>query len=264
MKNSNTRRFLLALAGAIAIHAIFAWLLSPATARPAAREIVSHVTIARIEPRPSPTPSPSPRPARTIAPVRVVTAPQPTVVPHTTTGKAARVRAAARIAAARPKPPIVTARKPLVSLPVGGAGAGAGNRTGAGSPAHGTGGSGAGTEGTGNGAASGSEPCGYVEFSDPDGSRYDPQTHGFWVDIGMSVHFADGRVAMLQLDYPWYYPSEAANPWSDQNLHDPNFITTFQFPPAGRRAAEPALVQYVMAHTSADGYTRLRDCPASP
>lgn len=145
---------------------------------------------------------------------------------------------------------------------MGGSGAGAGNRSGAGSLGNGASGNGAGSSGNGNGAAGG-EPCGYVEFSDPDGSRYDPQTHGFWVDIGMSVHFADGRVAMIQLDYPWYYPNEAANPWSNQNLHDPDFVTTFQFPPSGRRPEEPPLVQYVMAHTSSDGYTRLRDCPSS-
>jgi len=33
----------------------------------------------------------------------------------------------------------------------------------------------------------------------------------------------------------------------------------FQFPPAGRGV--PALVQYVMDHTTADGYTKLKDCP---
>lgn len=263
MKKSNTRRFLLALAAALVVHAVIAWLISPVRPHAGAREIVAHVTVARIVARPSPTPSPPPRPAPRVNRVRTVAAPQPTVVPHTTTGKAARASVVQHVAAPRPKPPVTTARKPVWDVPVGGTGAGAGNRSGAGSIGHGSGGSGAGSAGEGNGAAGGSEPCGYVEFSDPDGSRYDPQTHGFWVVIGMSVHFADGRVAMTQLDYPWYYPSAAANPWSNQNLHDPNFVTTFQFPPPNRRAEEPPIVQYVMAHTSADGYTRLKDCPAA-
>ena len=79
----------------------------------------------------------------------------------------------------------------------------------------------------------------------------------------MSVHFADGSMQALLLDYPWYYPTEAANPWSDQNLRDPNFPTRFQPPPGERRAAEPPLVQYVIEHSTPDGMTVLRECPAA-
>ena len=75
-------------------------------------------------------------------------------------------------------------------------------------------GNGAGTQGNGNGAANGGQPCGFVTFSDPHGSQFDRHTHGFWVDIRMSVQLADGSRRSLILDYPWYYPSEAANPWS--------------------------------------------------
>ncbi len=63
------------------------------------------------------------------------------------------------------------------------------------------------------------------------------------------------------LDYPWYYPNEAANPWSDQNLKDPNFPTRFQPPPAGKIAGEPPLVKYVMERSTPEGMTLLRDCP---
>ncbi|MBV8067733.1 MAG: hypothetical protein JO113_07130, partial [Candidatus Eremiobacteraeota bacterium] len=124
-------------------------------------------------------------------------------------------------------------------------------------------GTGAGTRGDGPDAANGQEPCGFVTFADPHGSQYDPQTRGFWVDIRMSVHFADGSSQSTMLDYPWYYPSEAANPWSDQNLKDPAFPTRFQPPPPSKAGAEPALVQYVVAHSTPDGMTLLRDCPVT-
>ena len=110
---------------------------------------------------------------------------------------------------------------------VGGASAGSG-------PALSSSGAGAGTgaRGRGNGATNADEPCGFVTFSNPHGSHYDPSTRGFWVDIRMAVHFSDGSSQSLMLDYPWYYSSEAANPWSDQNLKDPSFPTRFQAPPA--------------------------------
>ncbi len=118
-----------------------------------------------------------------------------------------------------------------------------------------------GTQGTGSGAATGSEPCGFVEFSDPHGSAFDPRTRGFYVDIRMQVHFADGTSQSLVLDYPWYYASEGANPWSDENLRDPHFPTRFQPPPQSKLGNEPELVRYVMQHSTAEGLTLLRDCP---
>ncbi len=132
--------------------------------------------------------------------------------------------------------------------------------TGGGTAAAGAG-SGSGEQGNGSGAASGDEPCGFVTFSDPHGSQFDTRTGGFWVDIRMSVHFSGGTSQSMILDYPWYYPNEAANPWSDQNLKDPNFPTRFQPPPAGKIAGEPPLVKYVMERSTADGMTLLRDCP---
>ncbi len=122
-------------------------------------------------------------------------------------------------------------------------------------------GNGSGMHGNGNDAASGDEPCGFVTFSDPHGSQFDPRTRGFWVDIRMSVHFAGGAAQSMILDYPWYYPSEAANPWSDRNLTDPDFPMRFQPPPAEKIAGEPTLVKYVMERSTPDGMTMLRDCP---
>ncbi len=123
-------------------------------------------------------------------------------------------------------------------------------------------GSGNGSTGAGNSIATGTEPCGFVEFSDPHGSAFDARTRGFYVDIRMRVHFADGTSQSLVLDYPWYYSSESDNPWSDQNLRDPNFPTRFQPPPQSKLESEPELVRYVIAHSTADGMTLLRDCPS--
>ncbi|MBV8373573.1 MAG: hypothetical protein JOY69_09950 [Candidatus Eremiobacteraeota bacterium] len=243
------------------MHEVLAGLIP--SARPSApqREIVAHVTVARILVRPTPTPIPPSRP-RVVSRTRIIAPTEPKVVPHTTTGIAARKESVHRIGAARPKPPVFSNTKPIWDIPVGANGAGAGNRSEAGSNGSGASGPGAGNSGAGSGAAAGNEPCGFVEFSDPHGSRYDPGTHGFWVDIRMSVHFPDGHSESVLLDYPWFYASEAANPWSDQNLNDPHFPTTFQSPPPEKRANEPTLVQYVITHSTREGLTLLRDCPA--
>ncbi len=100
-----------------------------------------------------------------------------------------------------------------------------------------------------------------MEFSDPNGSRYDPNNGGYWVDVAMTVHFADRRTESLLLDYAWFYPNSASNPWAQQNLDDPNFPTRFQSPPPGKRASEPPLVLYVIAHSNGDGLTLLKSCP---
>jgi hypothetical protein len=125
----------------------------------------------------------------------------------------------------------------------------------------GTGAAGVGAQANGGDAAGADQPCGFVEFSDPHGSQYDPHTRGFWVDIRMSVHFADGSSQSVMLDYPWYYPSEAANPWSSQNAKDLAFPTRFEAPPAAKAVGEPPLVKYVLEHSSPEGLTLLRDCP---
>ena len=144
-------------------------------------------------------------------------------------------------------------------MPVGAQGAGNGRKAGAGSLVTDNSGNGAG--GAGNGDATGTQPCGYVEFADPHGSRYDAATGGYWVDVQMTVHFPDRHTESLLLDYAWYYSNAATNPWSPQNVDDPNFPTKFQAPPPAKRAGEGALVQYVIAHSTADGRTLLKDCP---
>lgn len=121
---------------------------------------------------------------------------------------------------------------------------------------NGTGESGSGT-GTG-GAPAAHEPCGFVEFQPTDNPIVDKSTGRIWEKIEMKVHFPDGSEQSVDLDYPWYYPSKNADPFMPENSDIP---TTFQSPPPDKVSSEPPLVQYVIQHSSADGYTKLRDCP---
>jgi hypothetical protein len=246
----------LAIALSIALHEMLAGLI-PATLAQAdsPAEIVAHARTLRIATRPIATPTPHP----VLSHPRVLT---PVRTHLLASAPAARGTRRKRVApgAAAPKPPAFSNSKPIWDVAAAGTSAGAGvSQSG---NAGGAGGS-SGDSASGHGSGAGDEPCGYVDFSDPHGSHFDPQTHGFWVDIRMTVHFADGSSQSTMLDYPWYYPSEAANPWSQANLRDPNFLPHFQPPPAAKASGEPPLVQYVIAHSTPDGLTLLNDCPAA-
>jgi hypothetical protein len=240
-----------AVALSIALHEIAAGFVPPGVARaPERTEIVTRARILRVARRATPPPRRMPAP---------VVAPAPPIVARTVPIASRHPRVLAAIAEGRAGGPhahlAFANAKPIWDL--------SGPRTvaaAASGPSQG-GGNGAGTDGNGTAAISGEEPCGFVTFSDPHGSQFDPQTKGFRVDIRMSVHLADGSSESMILDYPWYYASEAANPWSDQNLKDPNFPTRFQTPPAAKLADEPKLVKFVVAHSTPDGMTLLRDCP---
>ena len=248
----------LAFAISIAVHEVLAGLVPPSPTRaPTQPEAVLRIAISRIAVAPSPTPTPKPpKPRRAISRARVIAPTETHVVAHTTTGVSARKEIVHRAGAARPKPPVVSHARPIWDLPVGAQGAGAGKAAGAGSLGTGGTGTGAGNSGTGGGAAAGTEPCGFVTFMDPHGAHYDPQTRGFWVDVQMSVHFPDGHSETLMLDYPWYYPNAAANPFQNQDAP-----MLFQWPPTDKRPSEPPLVQYVMQHSAPPGITLLKDCP---
>ncbi len=196
-------------------------------------------------PTPRPTPPPTPRPSRRIAP-------RPAIVPRVRhrTRPLARARVH-RAGAALPTLPKLHL-KPAWDIPVGANAAGAGVASGVGS---------LGSAGAGNGDGGGAQPCGEVTFSDIHGSRYDPATGGFFVDIRLSVSFADGSSRSLVLDYPFYYPSEAANPWSDRNRNNPNFPTLLQTPPPALASHQPRLVRYVIRHSTRQGFTLLAPCP---
>jgi hypothetical protein len=231
---------------------------NPATAPPQ-REIVTRARILRVSHFVA---KPTPRPQPSAALSSVLQSPHRTRVIAATVGGrrgGRRTPAALRPATARHYE-----AKPVWDVAGGTtahfAAAQTGNSDGSGNAAGP--GSGNGTTGTGDSVATGSEPCGFVEFSDPHGSSFDARTRGFYVDIRMRVHFADGTSQSLLLDYPWYYTSEAENPWSDRNLRDPNFPTRFQPPPQSKLGNEPELIRYVIAHSTADGMTLLRDCPS--
>jgi hypothetical protein len=253
------RRLAFAALAALALHALVASLLPR---QPTARdkETIAPVTLARIQPRPTPTPQPSPTPT---PPPHASPQPAPVAIAATASPaprSSVMAVAAPKSGSLRPLVRSLAHSRPVWDAPAGGQGAGSGSHAGAGGNAGSGNGGGTGGNGTGGGA----QPCGFVTFSDPNGSRFDKTTGGFYVDISMTVHYSNGGTSSVTLDYPWFYASESANPWSNRNRDDPNFPTTFQQPPPEKRDAEPALVRYVIAHTSADGYTLLKDCPPSP
>jgi hypothetical protein len=256
---SYRRRLLLAVALSIGLHEIAAGLVPQTLVRTApAKETVVAARLLRVTVRPIPRPQHArvqPRPI--IAHRLLLTTPHDRIalLQHQPPALSRPIRAAVPHADL----PRSSSGKPEWESASDGAKTGLVVQTGnaAGS------GNGSATQSGTNGAIGRNEPCGFVTFSDPHGSQYDASTHGFWVDIRMSVHFSDGSSQTMILDYPWYYPSEAANPWSDQNLKDPNFLPRFQVPPSTKADGEPQLVKYVMQHSTPDGLTLLHDCPTA-
>jgi len=229
---------------------------APATT-PEQREIVTRAQLLRVVSRHPVKPTPRLQPTIALSPVATPPADRVRKLANEVEGRAGRrYDPAARL---RPAPAQSYGAKPVWDV---GTGNGSGQLAAAQAGSAAGSGSGSGVNGTGSGVATGAEPCGFVEFSDPHGSSFDARTRGFYVDIRMQVHFADGTSQSLVLDYPWYYSSESVNPWSNQNLRDPNFPTRFQPPPQSKIENEPELVRYVIAHSTADGMTLLRDCPS--
>ncbi len=239
----------MAVAIAIALHEIIAGLF-PSWPQPQP-ERVAHVEVAditRATPTPRPSPSPTPPPPPTPAPARSI---DPAAQSHRET--------IVRQGAARPKAVTIYHSKPVWDVPrVGGQGAGEGHKSGAGSTGSGNA-NGTGSGGAGNGT--GTVPCGYVEFQPvpQEAPKYDRAT-GFFVydNIKMTVHMPGGDVQDVALDWAWRYKREDGDPFTH-----PDAPMLFEFPPQEQRASEPALVQYVMQHTSPEGFTTLEDCPSA-
>ncbi len=258
------RRFVFAFAIAIALHEIAAgilpWHRQTIPVTPA--ETITIAKVIRIERRVRPTPKPAPK--RTPAPIvhaKLIARTQvkPRIV---NPGNPSPHRAVRRIASARPS--VRTkyhSRAARIHVPTGGHGAGTSVTAPADTGGVGPGGAGTGESGSGEGsggAVAAHEPCGYVDFEPTQMARVDQPTGRVWEYVAIAVHFPDGTEQTLPLDYAFYYPSEAVDPFLKGHENIP---ATFQFPPADQRADEPALVQYVMQHTTADGYTLLHDCP---
>ena len=250
MRSQDVRRLLFAFAIAIAVHEVLAAFITwRAPETPAEAAIVAHVTIARIvhTPSPKPSPTPTPPPQHLFHPAQVAA------------GVHARVEQIKHAGAKRPTPPKIHQATPVPALPTGGQGAGAQNGAGAGSLSDFNGnGSGTGAAGNGNGASI----CGAVDFEAKGNAVLDPATGYYERDnIVATVYYADGSFEKIPLDWSWTFKSEDQDPFNAES----DAPLLFQFPPAGKRASEPAPIQYIIAHTRPNGRTVLNDkCPNIP
>jgi hypothetical protein len=249
--SANLRRLAIAFACSIAIHEVAAALIPHPSSQAPEREIVTNVTIARVEQRARPTPLPTPTP--TPPPVREI------VHAALTSGAHAHVEPIKHVGARRASPPKSKLATPDVApVPTGGQGAGAqnGTNTGSTSAEEGTG-NGTGTTGSGNGA----KLCGAVDFQSRGRAAYDPSSGTYSrSNVVATVYYADGSSENIDLDWTWSWKSEDDDPFSNDDAP-----MLFQFPPADRIASEPAAVQYIITHTTTTGHTVLTDrCPNIP
>lgn len=227
------------------------------------QEIITIAKVTRIQHRIVPTPKPKPTP-QPIVHTKVIaqTHVKPKIVNPGSPAKQQKIK---RIAQAAPTVHTHFHNKPVEHIATGAQGAGTSKIAKPLSGSVGTGGTGTGQSGQGQGtggAPQAHEPCGYVDFIATGNPTVDRSTGRVWEYIQMIVHFPDGSEQSVDLDYPWYYASDQQDPWSDYNekLH-PNAPVPFQFPPPSQTSSEPQLVQYVIQHTSSDGYTLLKPCP---
>lgn len=227
------------------------------------KETITVAKLTRIQHRAVPTPKPKPTP-KPVVHTKVIaeTHAKPAVVNPGNPSRRQRIK---RISQAAPTVRTQHHSKPVEHIATGAQGAGASKSAKPLTGSVGTGGSGTGQSGQGQGtggAPLAHEPCGYVDFIATGNPTVDRSTGRVWEYIQMIVHFPDGSEQSVDLDYPWYYSSDQEDPWSDYNekLH-PNAPVPFQFPPPSQASGEGPLVQYVVKHTTADGYTLLRPCP---
>jgi hypothetical protein len=253
------RRFLLALAASIFVHAIIVAIgpLHPIETREQDRPSTPVVLERRTPPPPTPKPTarPTPKPRPTVAvttpqPVvkRVVAAaPRATAKPAKHQGGSARPKELAKIVPTA-APPNGTATAAGNGVAAGGAGTGAG-------PGAGTGGA----NGTGAGGG-GEQPCGHVSFVPTGAEQY---VNGkFYETIRTIVEFPDGHTETAVFPYPWIYNNQNDDPWSPQNLRKPSLAARAQLPPPGTDVGDgDRLVKLVLQYTKSDGTTRLPLCP---
>ncbi len=208
---------------------------------------VAHVALVRIvHPPTPPPPTPAPRP-------KIVAK---AIVPP---GTHARIETIKHAGAKRPTPPHAVHATPDASTPTGGQGSGAQSDQGAGSVSQAGGsGNGNGTAGNGNGSAL----CGAVDFEASGQATYDQQS-GYYErsNIVATVYYADGNSERIPLDWTWRFKSENDDPFNPAS----SAPMLFQFPPDPQISSEPPAIQYIIAHTTSAGRTRLNDqCPNIP
>lgn len=274
-------RLIVAVALAIALHEIlFGFVRGPARPNDTEDTAVATTITIHAPPPPSPTPRPTPKPTPVPTPrptPKVTPTPKPTPVPRITPPP--RITPAPRQVAARPKGrpakrngggaphavPVAEATAGTYANP-NTTGTGVGSSTGSGpgaEPAVGGGqnGPGTGNQGNGNGATNADVPCGVVEFKPTAAPRYSNGTA--YEPVEAMVTFPDGHRQAARFPYAWVYPDgERTDPWSDTNLKNPNFVTVLRYPPPGTDPSSfPPLIQYIIRHSDAGGYTNLQPCP---
>jgi len=254
-------RLIVALALAIALHEILLGLVHP-PAPPSDREdtaVTTRIAIETSRPTPTPTPAPTTPPTPTVTPPpRVTVAPAPQVAARAH-GRPAKHRAGGALRLIAKAPSGLHANPNAAGSGNGSAaGSGEGDLPGVGG---GLAGNGAGESGNGNGAVNANAPCGVVDFLPYAAPRYDKGTA--YEPVQATVTFPDGHKETSRFPYLWVYPDgERTDPWSETNLKNPNYETTLQPPPPGSdRSGYPGLIQYILAHTDARGYTDLPECP---
>lgn len=245
-------RFAVAIPSAIVITALCFALArwQPPERNLPERSVATAVVLERAAPTPPP-PTPRPTPPPTLPPVPKVTL---ALVPQRAAPRA--VHASGGGHAAPRTPPHVAPAAVVVAGSGGGAGPGEGDGAGAGN----AGGTGNGTGGTGSGTVNADAPCGSVDlipFQSPDHVGSTTFEH-----VNATVTFPDGHQQSDDFPYRWSYTDAAADPWSAQNMPNPNFITRVQLPPPGTNTSRfPELIRYILDHTRADGTTILQECP---
>jgi hypothetical protein len=259
-------RFAVAIPSAIIITALCVVL---ARCQPAERTVAEStrattVVLEHAAPTPPPAP-PTPRPTSpptpppTLPPVpRVTLAP----LPKRAAPRAIHASGGGH-AAPHPHPQVVA--PPLIVAGNGG-GVGPGHDSGQGAGAGGGTGNGTaglvsgGTGGTGSGDVNADAPCGSVDlvpFEAPDHSGSVTYEH-----VRATVTFPDGHTQSDEFPYHWSYTDPADDPWSAQNLPNPNFTTRVQAPPPGTNVSRyPETIRYILDHTRSDGTTVLQECP---
>ncbi|MEO6991766.1 MAG: hypothetical protein ABI346_01490 [Candidatus Baltobacteraceae bacterium] len=285
------RRMTLAFGLAIAFHEVLAGFVPSPAAKPepTPRIIAERFSMVR---RPRPTPKPTPRPTAVPTPratppptpparashsprvVRVAAAPKLAAPKRKRHGGAAAPHADRPIVVRRPKELALITPAPIraassrqagkaAGVAGGGIGAGAGPGAGNGGEAGNGATDGRGGNAAGTGLGSPSSPCGHPLFF---GLRNHYRDGKFYEDVRIIIPLRDGRIVQDDLHWPWIYASEAANPWSDQNIRDePDAPAAMQTPPPGYDLAAQQKPETAIAikYTGHDGWTTLPDCPGA-
>ena len=265
-------RLIVAVAVAIAFHEVLLGLVhGPAPPSDTETEPVTTQIVMRVPPTPRPTPVPTPKPTPTPPPT-----PEPRRTPPPRVTPAPVRHVAGRTKGTPAKRHGGGAHKAVPKLATTGtyadpnasgvgtstaAGVGTGPQPGTGG---GPGGNGNANQGNGNGPVNADTPCGVVEFKPIAAPKYSNGAASEPVEA--TVTFPDGHRESARFPYPWVYLNgEQNDPWSDTNLKNANYgDVTLRFPPPGTDTSTyPPLIQYILKHTNAEGFTNLQPCPPS-